>query len=105
MREDLRKYLVEKLGSWNDPEELFDNLRDLKPVWEGDRDQHRWRIEKSVVVQVGDRFVGFKSAETTGDNSIWDGGFTFSENDVWECEPKQSTVTIYVEKKGEMANA
>lgn len=76
---------------------LIELLTEIKEVYSESTGEHRWWNEILNVVKVGDRFLGYVWAENTGDNSIFDAGWEFDLSSVKFYEPKEVTVTKYVE--------
>lgn len=69
-------------------------------MWEGDEDEHRWRIDYYVVTKfkdnVVDRYFKYSACKGTNDNSWEDAGYRFEGIDnVVEVFPQQVVTTIY----------
>tara|TARA_R110002126_G_scaffold166395_3_gene314100 strand:- start:3484 stop:3804 length:321 start_codon:yes stop_codon:yes gene_type:complete len=86
---------------------LEEYLRDCTlVVWEGDEEEHRWRIDYDVVSKIMDgnqpRYFKYSSCKGTNDNSWEDSGYCFEGIDaVLEVFPKEVSTTVYV-TKGEL---
>lgn len=79
---------------------LEEVLRELPVVWEGNRREHRWRVDYDLVYKIMDgdeeRFFEATSCDCTGDNSAEDCGYTFEGIDnIPEVFPEQVTTTVY----------
>lgn len=79
-------------------EELYDFLTDSGFVYKGESDSRRWWDEVFTVTRLGDSFIGYISADTTGDESAFEKGWTFDPDTLCYAEPKEITKTIYVRK-------
>ena len=76
---------------------LIEGLTEAKQVYSELVGEHRWWNDVLQVVRIGDKFVGYVWAENTGDNGIFDAGFVFDLSSVKFYEPKEVTITKYVE--------
>jgi hypothetical protein len=99
----LRELLVDLAGDVDaDDEELEECLRECGDVvWDGNEDEHRWRIEYEVVAKFMDgdkvRYFKYSACKGTNDNSWEDAGYDFEGIDkVYEVFPKEIVTTVYV---------
>ena len=88
-------------GFDTDDDTLEESLRECFPVvWEGDEDEHRWRIEYSVVCKIIDgsseRYFKYSSCKGTNENSWEDAGYYFEGIDgVVEVFPTEVETIVY----------
>lgn len=78
--------------------ELYDFLEDGKMIYQGESQSRRWWDEAFTVVQLGNNFIGYVSADTTGDDTAYEKGWVFDPDTLCYAEPKEITKTIYVKK-------
>ena len=98
--EEIEKFLTEDcIAEGFEPTipNLIEVLTEAPQVYSEPAGTHRWWNDVLNVVKIGDKFLGYIWAENTGDNSIFDAGFEFDLSSVKFYEPKEVTVTKYVE--------
>ena len=61
-------------------------------------EQDWWNIYR-YVIKVGEHYIGYFDAKTTGDDSVRDMGYEIDEDTICEMIPVQKTVTVYVKKE------
>ena len=61
-------------------------------------EQDWWNIYR-YVIKVGEHYIGYFDAKTTGDDSVRDMGYEINEDDIWEVTPIQKTMITYVKKE------
>jgi hypothetical protein len=100
MNESIKAFLINynKNHGWEiDDATLFESLMDAKKVYLETVNERRWWNDIFVVVEIDGHFIGFDSAETTGDNTPNECGWEFDPESICECKSIQETRTIYVE--------
>ena len=96
----LEDYCIEKgFTKWENDNELLDILRDLKEVKEELIEKHRWWNEYEYIVKLGDTYIRYIYADTTGDMSPSEAGYDFNPDLICEMEQIEKTITTYVIKK------
>ena len=63
-------------------------------------EQDWWNIYR-YVIKVGERYIGYFDAKTTGDDSVRDMGYEIDLDEICEMIPIQKTITTYIRKKEE----
>jgi len=100
MNDKIRQHLVkyhESKGYAVDDASLVETITESKAVWEGERDRHRWYTMIPTVVCVDGMYLQFNFCDVDGETFDVDdciGGYKL--DDVFEVEPKEETVTVYV---------
>jgi hypothetical protein len=94
--EFLRNYIVTSgFSTSTKPKMIGYFLGEFTPVYEGKHEKHRWYSEFDRVVKVEDKLISFNWAMTHGDESVFDMGWEFDENYVFEVEPFEKVVVEY----------
>jgi len=100
--EFLRQWCIAK-GRGGEDNDIYDTLREL--ATDGDYiaykkvvDVYRHWNDVFVVVRIEDRYIGFRTANTTGDAIPFDKGWEFDPSTIAEYVPKEITTTIYLKK-------
>lgn len=78
----------------------FDNLYDLisesyDAIYSEDLGDSRWWTNTFVVDEFDGKLIGFKWAETTGDDTPYEKGWEFDEDSICFVEPYDVTITKY----------
>ena len=73
-------------------------LRNYDELHEERISEHRWWNEVRHVIKVGDKYIGYVYAETTGDMSPPEAGYDFDPDSICEMKQIQKTITTYVER-------
>lgn len=90
---DFVKEQCQKEGYEND---LYDFLSDLETIYkEEDNGSHRWWNDCFCVAKIEDKFIGWMSARTTGDDSPYDKGWEFDPSSICYVEPYEIKCTKY----------
>ena len=77
---------------WTDDDDLFELLINIDMIQEDKIGSHRhWDIYRRVI-KVGDTYIGFITAKTTGDMSAKETGWEFDPDTI--CEMREVTKTI-----------
>ncbi len=81
-------------------EELIEWLCENKydAIYEERYESHRWWDSYFYVIKIGNKFIGYQWASTTGDMTPWECGWKFDFDTLCECEEKQKTITYYEPK-------
>lgn len=89
-----------KIGfdKWKNDSELLEILRGYDVLHEEKIDMHRWWNEYRYVIKIGDKYVGYVYAETTGDMSPWEAGYEFDPDSICEMERREKITVTYVKK-------
>jgi len=85
-------------SKWEGDKELLEVLRESKEVYKVLCYKHRWWNEYRYVIKVGDTYIGYRYAETTGDMNPWERGYEFEPDSICEMRPVEKTITTYVSK-------
>ena len=94
--EKIIQYLKDYSVSRGYAEKDFAELLTLeRPIYTERVCERRHWDEYFYVAKVGNKYIGFEWAESTGDNSIWDLGWEFYPDTIVEVEPIQKLITIY----------
>ena len=80
---------------------LLEALREGNEVYKELVEEYRWWNEYRIVIKVGDTYIGYFDADTTGDMSATEAGYEIDLDAVCEMEQVQKTITSYVVKKKE----
>ena len=104
MNEKIIKVLLEdckKNGwdKWDNDDQLLEQLRESDEVYKELIDEHRWWNEYRYTIKVGDTYIGFVYAETTGDMNASETGYDFDPDSICEMTPVEKTITTYVKKE------
>jgi len=83
---------------WKNDDELLEVLRNNKMLFEEKISEHRWWNEHRYIIKVGDVYIGYIYAETTGDMSPREAGYEFDPDSICEMKPIQKTITVYIKK-------
>jgi hypothetical protein len=76
-------------------EDLVYRLYNTEALYSEQAGGHRWWDDVFNVAKVGDRFIGYEWAHSTGDKSLDDLGWEFDLSTVCFCEPYEVTETRY----------
>ena len=86
-------------NNWEfDPEnsnDLLEVLGSERVIYSKVVEEHRWWDDVFTVVKIGEQFIGFDDAHTTGDTSPTDTGWEFDPNSICEVESETKTTVIY----------
>lgn len=84
----VRKYNIEKYDDDSDKgiEELL--VHTLDPIHSEEINHRRWWKDRFDVVEINGKYVGFDTAETTGDRGPSDVGWEFDFDSICEVEKK-----------------
>ena len=94
--DDLKKDGFDK---WENNDELLEILRSYDVLNKKMISEHRWWNEYRYTITVGNKYIGYVYAETTGDENAWEKGYEFDPDSICEMEPITETVTSYVKKE------
>jgi len=83
---------------WANDNELYGLLEDFDVLYEEKTDSHRWWDTYRTTIKVGDTYIGFISAKTTGDMNAREAGWDFESDTLCEMLPVKKTVTTYIRK-------
>ena len=98
MNEEVKQFLTEYNKSKNygtSEADLIETVREAKEVYRDDGDKHRWWVEYTYVVEIGERYLAFADARSTGDQSASEAGYDFDDSTISFVEPYTKTVTMY----------
>ena len=87
----------ENLITVGDIEDLFSDIG-YEYIWKGNISKHRWWNTFFAVIRIGNTLFGYNWAETTGDDNIFDKGWTFDPDSICEVEEKTKIVKYYERK-------
>ena len=85
---------------WRDDEELLEILRNIDEVHKKMVSEHRHWDEYRYTIKIGNAYIGYIYAKTTGDMSPEETGYDF-EPDLCEMKPMVKTITTYIKKEEE----
>lgn len=97
--EEVKKVLVEEcVAAGYEPTDpnLIETLTEGKVVYKETTGSHRWWNDELQVIQIGDKFIGFDWANSTGDAGLSDLGWKFCLDTVQFYAPVEVTVTKYL---------
>lgn len=80
-------------------DDIYERLNEFEAILVDDEDRHRWWITMRKVIQVGDSFISYGDAQTTGDSSPREVGWEFDPESMEVVYPITRTVVDYVSKK------
>ena len=98
---EIKKYLADfnlSAGYGTTDADLLELLTEEEQVYEEITGSHRWWNDTFCVTKVGDRFVGYSWAMTTGDNNPRAVGWEFDWDSLCWAEKKVIQKVIYVPK-------
>lgn len=79
--------------------DIYETLFEGDEVWRGDFDSHRWWNTYTAVIRLEDKLIMYQGAETTGDMSPEETGWSFDKRTVSFAEEKEVTTKTYVPVK------
>jgi len=88
-------------ASWTKGKELtVKNIFKHLDLWDEiidtfDQDHHRHWTNETAVIQVGDKYIAFETAFTTGDMSAEEKGWEW-DGEIWFVEPEEEVVRTWV---------
>jgi len=83
VNEDVLKVLLDFHNEHGLPttfECMMDTLCYEPEVWSGNEDEHRWWTSYDCVVKIGDSFIKYTTAKTTGDKNPRERGYEWSSD-------------------------
>ena len=83
-------------NKWEDNNELLELLRNYDVLHEEKISEHRWWFTCRYTIKVGDTYIGYVYAKTTGDMSPSEAGYDFDPDSICEMKPIQKTITTYI---------
>jgi hypothetical protein len=89
------EYVKQELGLDSD-QEAIDEIRESDIVYRSLIIDRRWWHEYLTVVKIGDKYISFIEASTTGDKSPLEVGFDFDPTTICEVVPKEVTIVKFV---------
>ncbi len=89
------EYVKQELGLDSD-QEAIDEIRESDVVYSRLDVERRWWHEYFTVVKIGDKYISFIEASTTGDRSPSEVGFDFDPTTICEVVPKEVTIVKFV---------
>lgn len=92
------EYKRDGYGIWENDDELLELLRNYEVLHEERISEYRWWNTYRYVIKVGDTYIGYIHAETTGDMGASEAGYDFEPNSICEMKPIQKTITTYVQR-------
>ena len=105
MNKKIRKIIEDEFNKTPNSYTLEDDDVLLEELTEGElveetliAEQDWWNIYR-YVIKVGEHYIGYFDAKTTGDDSVRDMGYEIDEDTICEMIPVQKTVTVYVKKE------
>ena len=103
MNKEIEEFLEQEekkngFDKWKNDDELLELLRNYDILWEEKLEEHRWWNTYRYVIKVGDKYIGYIYAETTGDMGASEAGYVLDPVSICEMKPIQKTITTYVEK-------
>ena len=99
MKEKVKQHLVDYnicKGWGTDRDTLIETLREAEIIYRKELSHRRWWVEYRYVVNIEGMFIGFTSAEATGDAGAQEVGWEFDPTSIEEMKPLEITQTIYV---------
>lgn len=94
LKQIVKDYCVSK--GWHDNDSALEEfLTYATPIYQEPLSHHRWWNLVFKVAEVNGVLIGFTDAETTGDNSPNDAGWSLDWNSLCEVRPKEVVTTIY----------
>ena len=84
---------------WKNDDELLELLRSYDEVYKEKTSEHRWWNEYQYVIKIGNKYIAYVYAETTGDMNAWEAGYEFDSDSICEMEPIEKTITNYIKKR------
>ena len=83
-----------------DDEQLLETLTEcFEEIDSQFLDKHRWWDTYRKVIKIDDKYIGYITADTTGDESAWEKGFEFDPDQLCEMEATEKTITVFTVKK------
>ena len=82
-------------GYNTDLNSIFDTLTEANTVYKESKGNRRWWKDVFNVVEIQGRFIGYDWAESTGDESPTELGWSPNANSIYFCEPVEVTITKY----------
>lgn len=103
MNKEIEEFLEKEeskngFGKWTNDEQLLEMLRSYDELYEERISEHRWWNEVRYVIRVGDKYIGYVYAETTGDMNPSEAGYDFDPDSICEMEAVEKTMTTYIKK-------
>lgn len=74
---------------------IFETLSETSTIYQEYKGNRRWWKDLFKVVELQGKFIGYDWAESTGDVSAEDLGWTPNPNSICFCEPVEVTITKY----------
>jgi hypothetical protein len=89
------EYVKQELGLDSD-QEAIDEIRESDIIYRSLIIDRRWWNEYLTVVKIGDKYISFIEASTTGDKSPSEVGFDFDPTTICEVVPKEVAIVKFV---------
>jgi hypothetical protein len=94
LKQIVKDYCISK--GWGDSEATLEEaLTCDEPIYREPAGGHRWWNDVFKVVNINGTLIGFIDAETTGDQSAREMGWSIDWNKLCEVEAKEVTMTVY----------
>ena len=97
IREHVSRYNASK--GWPTTDEAIIETITESEIYRDHGDSHRWWTEYFRVANVDGMLIGYKYAETTGDESARDKGWEFNPNSICEVDAIEKTIIVYQPKR------
>jgi len=100
--EFVEEYLKKEAGEYyktNGFDECFAELIGWESIYEEHISPHRWWDDLFCVVNINGTLIGYEWASTTGDNNIFDVGWTFDKSSICYVKKEEVIITKYVKIK------
>ncbi len=98
MNDKIRDHMIafcEAKGWANDNEGVVETIQEGKEVWSGNEVEHRHWIEFDKVVEINGMYIQFTWAKGAGDQGLYDAGWEFDADSIFEVQPKEVKTIIY----------
>lgn len=94
-KEYIFQWLKEKYPDWK-----TDSIKEILEGFDYQAEttsssEHRWWTNHERVLKLGDKYIGYDWATTTGDQNAFDKGFEFDEDSLCFMEPYEKTIIAY----------
>lgn len=94
LKQIVQEYCVSK--GWGELDNALEEcLTCADPVFQEKSGSHRWWNDVFKVVEINGTLIGFTDAETTGDQSAREMGWSIDWNGLCEVEKKEVMTTVY----------
>lgn len=80
-------------------ERAFEEFIAWESMYSEDNGDSRWWTNTFCVAKIEDVLIGYNWASTTGDDTIFDKGWTFDESSICYVEKEEVLITKYVKCK------